>query len=211
MPAIPIPDGVTAIMKYTKAGQLCANVFHVRVPTTPDVAMLNTIGQIFRDAWLLKLQPYTSADVTLTSIEVLDAATPGGLGVEYTTGLPEAGVSASAALPNNVTIATKLSTGRVGRSYRGRFYFLGIPEAYLSTDKQSLLPVVQTALNDFVNELISNLQLSSMSLAVASLYSGVDVNHKPIPRTAGILTDVIGSSVNATLDSQRRRLPERGS
>ena len=211
MPFIPVPGGVKVTMKYTKAGQLCANVFWVEVPSSPTPADLDAIGGTFKAAWQTHLFGYTSGDVTLTSIEVVDASVVGGLGIEYVTGLPLTGTPGLDGTPNNVTIATKLVTGRTGRSYRGRFYFIGVSPTYLEADQQHIQAVFSTHLVDFVLKLISDLQLLSFSLSVASLYSGVDADHKPIPRAAGVLTSVTNAVVNATLDSQRRRLPERGS
>jgi len=46
---------------------------------------------------------------------------------------------------------------------------------------------------------------------VASRFSGVDGDGKPIPRTAGVVTPISNVIVvDRVLDSQRRRLPGRG-
>lgn len=205
MPFIPTPNGVKVCMKFTKAGQQCCNIFHVRVPSAPDEAMLNTIGSIFKTAWNDKLETSTANDTTLDAIEVTDISTAGGLGIVYTTGLPEAGGPGNNPLPNNVTVATKLLTGRTGRSYRGRFYMNGVSAPFVTADAQHITPTMQGHLRDFVDQLVADLLLEGLNLAIASFFSG------GVPRTSGVLTDVTGATINSTLDSQRRRLPERGS
>lgn len=210
MAHIPIPDGVKVCMRYSKAGQQVCNVFHVRVSDPITAPFLNTIAGAFKEAWADNLAAWTSGDVSLEAIEVTDQSVEGGIGVEYTTGLPIPGNGARTSSPNNVTVSTKLATGMTGRSRRGRFYMVGVPADQLEADKQHVNSVVRGALVDFVENLMANLALEGVNLAVASLYSGTDGDGNPIPRAAGILTDVLNASVNATLDSQRRRLPERG-
>lgn len=210
MPFIPIPNGIKVCMRFTKAGQQCCNVFYVKTPNPPDTTLLNTIGSVFKTAWNANLQGYTSQDVTLDAIEVTDQSVAGGIGIEYTTGLPLTGNTTLGAMPNNVTIATKLLTGLTGRAHRGRFYMIGVPATEVATDKQHISTTLRTQLMNFVEVLAADLITEGLELVIASLYQGVDANKKPIPRTSGILTTVIGEAVNLTLDSQRRRLPERG-
>jgi hypothetical protein len=52
---------------------------------------------------------------------------------------------------------------------------------------------------------------SAASLPNMSRYSGVDEDGRPIPRVAGETADILSVLVvDATVDSQRRRLPGRG-
>lgn len=211
MPFIPVPNALRVVMKWQKAGQQLANVFHVKYDTAPDEDALNAVGSIFKDAWVATLKGMMSTDTTLNAVEVTDISAPGGLGIVYLTGLPQSGTSAGIANPNHVTVATKLLTGRTGRSYRGRSYMVGIPSEQLQADRQTIKPELQTALTNFFAQLVAELLLQSMNLGVASLYSGVDADHKPIPRPTGIITEVLSTVTNNVIDSQRRRLPERGS
>lgn len=212
MPSLPpIPDGIQVVLAFTKANQQVRNVFHVRSDVAIDEALLNTCAQVFKNAWIDRLKGMNTPDVSLNSIMVTDISVVGGLGVEYTTGLPQVGTLAGFALPNNVTVATKLTTGHTGRSYRGRSYFVGIGNDLLLADRQHIADSLRLALGNFFADLLVNLPTDGMHLAIASRYSGVDANGKPIPRTAPFLTDVTGAVTNTTVDSQRRRLPERGS
>ena len=211
MPFIPVPNGVRVCLRFAKAGQQVCNVFYVDAHGAITLTTLNQVGSIFKTWWNTYMQPITGSDTSLQAIEVVDASESGGIGIEYTTGLPLTGASSGSALPNNVTVASKLTTGRTGRSYRGRSYFNGLTDTNLQADQQHITTTMQGVLDAAFDQLISALISQTLNLAVASLYSGVDVNHKPIPRSSGVLTDIIGASTNLTLDSQRRRLPERGS
>lgn len=211
MPTILVPDGIRVTMKFRDASQQVRNVFYVKANVAIDEALLSTVAEVFKDSWNSNLQGYTSQLLFLDAVEAVDASVVGGTGIEFTTGLPIQGNSTLGGVPNNVTVATKLSTGRVGRSYRGRSYMNGIPQVHITSDQQHIDATLVTQLGLFFETIMTDLALSSCALCVASLYSGVDADHKPIPRAAGILTEVISTSTNTTLDSQRRRLPERGS
>lgn len=204
MPFIPTPNGIKVCMRFTKAGQQVCNVFHCMGPDPVTVTDLETIAGIFISAWTDHMQAVTTPDVSLDAVEVVDISTAGGIGIEYTTGLPLVGTSSGNATPNNVTVATKLLTGRTGRSYRGRSYNIGISTNNLGTGQQTISTALQTVLGAFFAELISNLATSDYPLAVLSLFTG------GAPRAAGVLTAITNVATNLVLDSQRRRLPERG-
>lgn len=208
---IPVPNCAKVVLNYTKAGQILNNVFHVDVGATPLLSDLTAIGNQFETWWTGQISPYVSGDVTLQSISVTDISAVGGLGIEYTTGLPANGTVGAPPMPNNVTIASKMLTGRTGRSYRGRSYFVGMTVAYTTSDGQHANATFLSALASAWTNLLAGLVGLGYKLSVASLYSGVDADHKPIPRTTGILTEITNVFTNPTLDSQRRRLPERGS
>lgn len=205
MAFIPTPDGVKVCMRFVKGGQQCCNVFHVKIDVPADESVLTAIGEIFTTSWIDHLQAQTSTDTTLEAVEVTDISTAGGIGIEYATGLPQTGTLGGGIMPNNVTVATKLTTGRTGRSYRGRFYYTGISGSHLTADGQHVVAGLQPIIQAFIEQLLTNLGLNGWQLAVLSLFTG------GAPRAAGVLTEVLGALVNSTLDSQRRRLPERGS
>lgn len=205
MAHIPIPNGIKVCLRYTQIGQQVCNVFHVRGPSDPTVTDLQTVAEEFAAWWNTELRPLTHAGVTLDAIEVSDMTADGEEGIVYTTGLPLAGTNSGSSLPNHVTIVTKFATGLLGRSFRGRSYMVGLPESALDTGSQTVTSTFRAQLGSAMNDLISSLATAGFNLAIASLFTD------GAPRTTGVLTDVLSASVNATVDSQRRRLPERGS
>lgn len=205
MAFIPTPNGVKICLRMTKAGQQVCNVFHVKVATAPTMAELEVIAGIFISTWQTYLQNVTASDVSFDAVEATDISVAGGLGVEVTSGLPLVGTSIGGPMPNNVTVATKLTTGMTGRSHRGRSYDIGLTENNITADRQHITAGLIAVFTDYFTNLISALAGNSTPLAVLSLFAD------KLPRAAGVLTNITNSSTNATLDSQRRRLPERGS
>lgn len=205
MAHIPTPNGVKVCMRYTQAGQQVCNVFHVNAGAEPTVEMLNDIAQIFFDWWDTEMQPLQHAAVTLTAIEVTDISGPDEEGIVFTAGLPLNGTHSGGSLPNNATLATKLATGLTGRSRRGRSYLVGLPQSQLETGSQTVNNAYITLLQGAFADLLTALAVEGFNLAVLSLVND------GVPRTEGLLTDVTSVATNATVDSQRRRLPERGS
>lgn len=204
MPFIPVPNTAKVCMRYSQAGQQICNVFHVEAPDPLDVARLNDIAAVFWNWFNTDVKGSVSNALTLEAIEVTDLTTAGGIGIEYTTGLPLSGTLTDGALPNNVTLAVKLTTGMTGRSHRGRSYFPGLTLGSITSDRNHVTSGAQSAIDLAFDALIDNLVTEGVKLVITSLFSG------GVPRTTGVNTEVIDASVNATLDSQRRRLPERG-
>lgn len=192
-------------MRYTQAGQQVCNVFHVNAGAEPTVEILNDIAQIFFDWWDTEMQPLQHAAVTLNAIEVTDISGPDEEGIIFSAGLPLAGTHTGGSLPNNATLATKLATGLTGRSRRGRSYLVGLPQNQLETGSQTVADSYITLLQGAFADLLTALAVEGFNLAVLSLVN------EGVPRTEGLLTDVTSVVTNETVDSQRRRLPERGS
>lgn len=202
MPFVPFPNTVKVEMIFSQAGQIVQNVFHVRSTefTTPG-ALIN-IAEVFKEWWDVELQTLVSSKVTLTSIKVTSLQTATALGIEYVDGLPLAALGSPNALPNNATVAVKWITGVRGRSFRGRTYHIGL--STLQVSESSLNEVSQNALQTAYRELITLANDADMPLVVASKIENGQF------REVGEITFITDCSINRTLDSQRRRLPERG-
>lgn len=117
--------------------------------------------------------------------------------------VPLAGVVGGAPLPNSVAFCVQLRSSMGGRSYRGRKYLSGhtILTADGNTAKAPYLANVQTVLT----ALRAGLTGASFVWGVLSRW------HDHAPRAAGTFVPIISTPVtDATLDSQRRRLPGRG-
>jgi hypothetical protein len=139
-----------------------------------------------------------------------DLTTENGISFETATGASSGGVSGEAA-PNNVAPAVSFRTGMAGRSFRGRNYIPGISNSSVVGNN------VDAGWRDDILNGYSLLLPAGSVLpgtfvwVVASRFSGVDVDGKPIPRLAGIVTTITAVIFTDTVvDSQRRRLPGRG-
>jgi len=203
MPFIPAENTARIIMGFTQAGQQVMNQFYAKFPTQPDKDDLSALAVVIKNWYVDFLEDLQSTSVSLVRIELTDITEEAGQQVIYTSGLPLSGNDNGTPLPNNVTVSTKLTTGFSGRSKRGRQYFIGLVNTQLA-DPNHLLTGMVTALQTAYSALIDAISDAGWTMVIASFISGGS------PRITAELTEVISSSVNATLDSQRRRLPERG-
>jgi len=210
MPFIPAANTARIEMVFSQGGQIVENVYHVEFASAPDPTMLIDMAEVFKNWWNTNVQPYAANTLSLNVIKARDLTTEAGSAIEYTTGLPISGASAVQPLPNGSTLAIKWTTGLAGRSFRGRTYHLGLVTSEL-VDPNHISSGFQTTLAGAYQALITAVEGTTNNLVVASFYHGVDSLGKPIPRAAAVLTVIDNAVVNSTLDSQRRRLPERGS
>lgn len=210
MPFIPAENTARFELVYSQNGQIVENVFHIAFGGSIDPTMLEDMAAVLKTWWDTEIKAIASTTVSLNVIKARDLTTEAGSAIEYTTGLPILGTNTSQAMPNNSTLAVKWSTGLAGRSFRGRTYHVGMTANQL-VDNNHLSSAAQVEFSTRYNNLVSSVETAGANLVVASFYHGVDVDKKPIPRTAAVITNIDNAVINATLDSQRRRLPERGS
>lgn len=212
MAFIPADKTARVSMHFSQNSQQVENVFYVENSVAWTPTTLLALGATVKDWWNADLKSSCHPSLSLNQIVVKDMTTDTAPEVVYATGLPLVGTGSGGALPNNVTIAIQLITGLGGRSFRGRQYILGLMDSSLTTDRQSLTSGAVTAYLTAYNGLISSIDGGiTPGLVVASFFHGVDVNHKPIPRTTAVLTPVASAVFsNTVVDSQRRRLPGRG-
>lgn len=184
-------------------GQEVNNVFHVTQPTPYDLTSLAVLGALFQ-GWLENtVVGGLPATISYQKIILRALDTEDSPALEYTTGFPLTGLSVSKlAMPNNVTVAVKWSTGRAGRSYRGRTFHIGLTEDYVTDNQLSAGGVAY--LNTVYGDLLDAFDSYPGDLVVASRY------HNNAPRVSGITTPIVSYSINPVIDSQRRRLPGRG-
>lgn len=131
---------------------------------------------------------------------------PGAPFLAYSNSGTLAGALVTPVMPPQVSIAISLRTGLSGRSYRGRVFFVGLPNSL--THSFGVVPgSTQTTYQGIWNALRTSLVTAGFQLCVLSLYSGVDGAGNKIPRAAGVATPVTSIIVGARLDTQRKRLP----
>lgn len=202
MAFVPVPNTASLEYIYTWDGQVVQNVLHYGSASLIDTAALNGLTTAALSWWSANLRASISSACSLIAVRATDLTTQTGPVVEDTTGLPLAGTGASSAQPNNVTVAIKLITANRGRSFRGRVYHVGLPGTAVNANE-----ITSTIRTNLRNAYLAALTLSTSptwTFVVASKFTN------NAPRTEGLATPVTDISVNPTVDSQRRRLPERG-
>lgn len=203
-PFIPVEDVARLELIYTVNGERCENVGFLHNPagwTTAD--MLETLIQAV-DQWADTIAIGVSSDVQLVLLKLTDLSAEEAAGVEYVPEAATLGQVESPALPNNVTLATKFSTGLTGRSNRGRHYLVGIPTNEVDGNQ------VVSGYADGIAAKWRDFYSAFESLPVPSTHVVVSFCHDNAWREVGDFHQVLTYSTEGNIDSQRRRLAGRG-
>lgn len=204
MPFVPTANTAQVETVYNWSGQIVENVFHYEHPSgAPTMADLVAITDAVRSYIATNLVPLMADTITLLRVvgKLIDVAD--GLFYVSTTGLPQAGGGGSPALPNNVSAAYSWRTSASGRSFRGRSFVVGLQEGHVT--ENNLTPAATTAFGTALHGLIAVGGDAGWEMVIVSK------SHLHVPRVAGVTTPVTAAFfTNTTIDSQRRRLPGRG-
>lgn len=197
MAFVPIPQTVRAVLKFQQGTDERQNVLHYKkLVGDPSDADLVAICLMLKNWWHDVARGYAVPGMTLNSVVATDISTTGGHQNVLDVAPPDPGSADTNAMPGNVAVVGSLRTIRTGRRYRGRMYLAGIPEA--SVDNNSTLTGgAQVTMAAAVANLIFGYVPAGYTLAIAS-------------RVVGLAEPVIRTIVENITDSQRRRLPKRG-
>jgi len=203
MPFIPAPNVGQFNLLFSLDGQTVENVFHSRFASAPDVTTLGLVGLAYKDWWVDNMAPILSPDISLVQVVAVDLTTDSGATATVITDLPHAGSNGESAVPNNVALCVSLRTANRGRSFRGRSYVAGLGESSVTVSRVNTILVGQIV--SAYNELITTLQGIDAPLVVVSKF------HDRAARTEAVSTAVeTALCIDNVVDSQRRRLPGRG-
>lgn len=201
----PVGNGAELVIKALNQGEECVTTFGaLGIVNYSNTQLANFVADaaLAWQTYILPILPssYVAYEVIGTGLRT---ATDFTTTVSYGGGA--AGTRAGTPLPNNVSLAIARKAGVTGRSNRGRIFW----PAFIETD------VSANAVNStFVSTMISALTTfqadaevsGNFTLGVISRYTGgsLRVSGVVIPTNSWSVTD-------NTVDSQRRRLPNRGS
>ena len=203
-PFIPFAGVAKAEFRYTLAGQQVENVIYVKGESTPmSTDSMRSIGDVLSAWYTVNEAPLVVTHIVLNEIKLTAMDTFDGPALSYTDGLPVAGTSTGTGLPNNVSLAVKLSSESRGRSATGRWFIAGIPVGVLSDAN-----TVSSGWAGFQKAAFDALILAFGSTTFRWVIASYRTHNEW--RTVGATHDVSGISVDRTVDSQRRRLPGRG-
>lgn len=202
---IALPNTAQVQMVYNTGGGQAENVFHVVKGSAWEVADLNSIAATFAGWHSAHLRQRQAPEVSLRLVTAKDMSVVDSVAIEAAVSPALDGTHSGKALPMNVTLALKWSTGFSGRTKRGRTYHIGITDTQVASTDMSFMDTTALGLivADYA-ELISEVNISDQYLAVASLR----VNGAW--RDTGVLTKILSVSADSYVDSQRRRLYGRG-
>jgi hypothetical protein len=203
MAFVPATNVMQVELVHTWDNQIVENVLHYqRGGGVTEQAMLD-VGLFLTTWWNGFIKPLVSSTISLTEIRITDLTTEFAPGIGYTTGLPIVGTHVSTSLPNNVSVTMTKRTNYRGRAYRGRIYHIGLGENQVTDNK--VAPATLTSLLAAYTGILSiNADGVASPLVVVSKYQG------GLPRAGALVTPVVNFASDGIIDSQRRRLPKRG-
>lgn len=200
MAFIPFPVGtVEAIFHYFLNGIPVAN--SLGFATVGGAPATVTDGQNLANAlntWAnLNLADWQSENLVYSDCTVYDLTSAGGWVANETNSGP--GSITTGTPPNQVSMTVTFQTANRGRSFRGRNYIVGLPEADLQDPKTWGATIIGKMVNAFA-------ALPPAAAAVGFGHVVLSRNAGGHPRVVGVATPVLTYRVNAPVYTQRRRL-----
>lgn len=210
MPFVPVLNTVMVEIRMLWDAQRVENTLYFQSGSPPEPGAMATLGNNIIAWWLENIAPLTYNGVVVREVVVTDLTTAIGPQVTQVPLTPLLGLVADESVPNNVSLAVSFRTANRGRSFRGRNYFVGLTDGFVSHNN-----VISTFADDVVAayDLLDGPPFApTWTWSVVSRYFGVDpVTGVPVPRAAGVITPITTVLItDLTVDTQRRRLPGRG-
>lgn len=202
MAFIPIPNTARVTLEYSFNGQLVVNVYWASKTTPLTTVDLGNILTTFQNWRTVQLRQRHHTSCLLNRLVAVDQTTQFSPSAEIVLITPEPGLLGGTPSPGNVTVATTLLTALRGRAFRGRSFLLGVSEAEVDGNEYNAAGAA--ALTASYVQLIADLSAVGYSLAVGSRQLN------GVPRITGVATPVTGAITEIFMDSQRRRLTNRG-
>ena len=204
MPFVPVADTVMAELRYSLDGQRVENTLYFSRAGGWAIADLPPLYNMLLIWWTTELSQNISDDCVFNEIAFTDLSDVAGFSVQIATPTPHpTGQTVFPSAPNNVSLAVSFRTLRRGRSFRGRNFVAGLADTDIL--QSHLAGAVVSAIEGYYADLITLAATGGWSWVVVSRISGGD------DRVAGIATPISSVIVlDDVVDSQRRRLPGRG-
>lgn len=202
-PFVPAQYVCKVDMCFTQGGQKVMNVFnYLHLGGAPTEVSMTVLAGLMKTWWDTYMKAQVPNNVSLRLIRVTDLTEQHAPGIEYSLGLPIVGTNATThQLPNSTTFAIKWGTGYRGRSFRGRTYHVGL-YADVCSDANTLGAAYIATMTTAYSQLI-DLDENHTFVVVSRKQAGVWL-------TSADCTPITALTIDATIDSQRRRLPGRG-
>jgi hypothetical protein len=203
MPFIPVPGTALIEVVVSLDGQTCENTLYFNKAGAWTAEDLTALGNAVITWWADNMAPLISSAVTFVLVRATDLTTDTSASVVVPPAVALAGGNSGAPGPNNSAFVLKFNTAGRGRSSRGRNYVLGFSELDVTISH------ISSVLADQFKAAYTD--LFSVATEQGVVWSVVSRFLDNAPRAEGISIPIL--SVNYTdlvVDSQRRRLPGRG-
>jgi hypothetical protein len=203
MAFVPVPNTIGVDVIYEQDGQRVENTLYFERPAGWDGSTIATFLGELNTYIQTELLPVLSTAIQLVQLvgTLLDAVD--AIAVTLNISPPVSGSVTGDAMPNNVTYTIQFKTAQRGRSFRGRNYVPGLPNSAVSSN--NVTSDFRTSLLAFYTGLIALAGDHTATWVVVSRVSG------GVDRAIGVTTIInTPATADQVVDSQRRRLPGRG-
>lgn len=203
MAFIPLPQGARLNINYDWAGQFVENtLWFTQVAGNYDATALNDLAAKVDTVWQGEVMPHLSQDLVYRGIVAYAQHSDVAPAINFPVP-PVAGGRGVRAVPNNVAWCIQLRTAFRGKSGRGRNYIPGLADEDVVNN--ALNQTIADALVGAYSSLLGPGPIDPHHLVVASHYTA------GAPRGIALAVQVLNIGYSDLIvDSQRRRLPKRG-
>jgi len=202
MAFIPFENVARCTINMELAFQQVANVLYfLRTSTIDDTFLLN-LGEDIAAWWTGSLRALLSENIVLKNVTCMDMTTSSG-SVIVADGADTPGLLAENAISLNTALVVTHRTPKRGRAFRGRTYIVGLGVSQVINEGNAASGAVTGAVTHF-EEFLTPASFHGAIPVVASRQEA------GVVRTTGVATAIVSYSADSKLDSQRRRLPGRG-
>lgn len=200
----PVAASALAELVFSLDGQTIENTLYFRRANDYTVGDLNALGDALINWWDVNMQPLLSVELSLIRVVVTALHAQTGPQVVRVGSLPLAATKVGDPLPNNCALCVSFRTALIGRGFRGRNYVGGIVETDVNGSRVDTAPAeairaayaaIPTAVSGAGNTwVVVTRQVNGVIQLPSALTNNI---------TSIVLVDTV-------IDSQRRRLPGRG-
>lgn len=203
MPFIPTPNTLQAELRYLFDNQQVENTLYFEYIDGVDLAGAVALADYLFDWWDTNFKPLMATTIALREIYITDLTSISSFSHTRVSSPIVPGTRAGPAMPNSVALCIKFNTAQRGRSFRGRNYVMGMVEGDVTA-------------NNFDGAYVTAVQAAYVAMNAGLSDLGADwvvvsrfTNNAP--RVTGVTTPITTVGVtDGIVDSQRRRLPGRG-
>lgn len=191
------PNTVTVEVVQSLFGQPLVNILKFQMESPLTVAEMSNLG-IAIESWIeTEWAAGFSSQLVFEGLIITSIDLSAPLQVFWAEGFPHAGGDVAESAPVNCAAMTRLYTGFIGATKKGRLYSSGLP--ITQVDGNDINPTLRSTLEDAANELIADLTLTAWTWVVAS---GLGQEG---PGT-GVTTPVLTCQVDGAVHDMGRRL-----
>jgi hypothetical protein len=198
------PVEATALIELIQFldNQVIENTLYFRQANDYDAADLEALALNLSVWWAVNIRPQMASTLSLVGVRATALHDQTGPQFISTVGLPSTGAVLVDSVPNNSAFCLSFRTALIGRAFRGRNYISGLPESVVTMSR--LAGATATALQTAYEQIQPGLPAGTTWVVVSRTVNGV-------LQSVGLtnqVTSVVFQDLN--MDSQRRRLPGRG-